>query len=169
MAKKNTHIAYGFVTGIVMIIISVILYKAGVALKPGMEYVALIPFLIGTILYAMAFSKEMDGFVTFGNVFGKCFKMSMIVALMMAAWGIVTIYIFPELKEKVLEMMRTEMAKNPKVTEDQIETTVKAIGKFWNVIVIGGALLRTLFYGAIFSLIGAAVAKKKGAAPIQDM
>jgi hypothetical protein len=106
MENKNTHIMYGFITGIVMVVVGLIIYLAGWAFKPGMNYVAYVPFLIGIILNAIAFSKANDGFITFGNAFGSCFKASMIVAIVLVAWTIISIFIFPEMKDKAMEAGR---------------------------------------------------------------
>lgn len=164
MEKKQTHVKYGFITGAIMAVLSLALYATGLSFKPGMSWVAwltYIPFLAGIIMNAQAYSKENDGFITFGNAFGSCFKATMIIALVIVGYSLLTIVIFPEMKEKIMEMQRTEMAKNPKMTEEMIDTAISMTTKFWNVIMVAGALAGTLFIGAIFSLIGAAVAKKK--------
>ncbi len=166
MEKKNTHIMYGLFTGIAMVIIGLIIYLAGAAFKPGVPYIAYIPFLVGIILNAVAFSKANDGFVTFGNVFGSCFKATMIVTLVMVAWSLLSMTIFPEMKEKAIEMAREQMAKNQKMTDEQIDTYIAMTKKYWNVFLIAGAIFGNLFYGVIFSLIGGAVAKKNGAPPV---
>lgn len=169
MEKKQTHIVYGFVTGIIMVVVGLVLYVTGLAFKSqAMSYVAQIPFLIGVIMNAMAYSKANEGFVTFGNVFGSCFKMSMIVALVMTAWSFISMFVFPEMKDKALTMMQEQMVKNPKVTDEQVEMSVNMMKNNWNAILIAGAIFGTLFYGAIFSLIGGAVAKKNGERPMGD-
>ena len=59
------------------------------------------------------------------------------------------------------------MAKNPKMTEEQINMALDMTRKYFNVFMVAGIVFGTLFIGAIFSLIGAAVAKKKkGGSPI---
>lgn len=168
MEKKNTHIAYGLITGVISVVVSLIIYMTGIAFKPGMQYVAEIPLLAGIIMNAIAFSKANDGFVTFGNVFGSGFKMAMIVSLVMIVWSIISIFVFPEMKVKAMEVARTEMAKNPKVTDDQIEMSINLMKKYWNAFMIAGIVFSTLLYGAIFALIGGLVAKKKGAMPMAD-
>jgi len=165
METKQTHIPYGLLSGIAMIIISVILKFAGVDLKSGLQYLAYIPFLAGIIMAGMAFSKANDGFVTFGNVFGSCFKAAIIVTLLIVAWSIISIYLFPDMKEKALATAREAMMKDKRTTDEQIDMVMGITKKYWTPILIGSALLGTLFYGAIFSLIGAAVAKKNGPRP----
>jgi Protein of unknown function (DUF4199) len=165
MEKKQIHIPYGFITGLAMVIVGLIIYLAGAAFKPGMQYVSYIPFLVGILLNGIAYSKANDGYVTFGNVFGSCFKASMIVTIVIVAWSLASMAIFPEMKEKALTIAREEMAKNPKMTDDTIDAAINMTKKYWNVFLIAGAIFGTLFYGALFSLIGALVAKKKDAPP----
>ena len=169
MENKNTHIMYGFITGIVMVIIGLIIYLAGWAFKPGMNYISYIPFLIGIILNGMAFSKANDGFITFGNAFLSCFKAAMIVTIVIVAWSIASMYLFPEMKDKAMEIARESMAKRPGATDEQIEMGMNVMKKFFNVFLIAGALFGTLIVGVIFSLIGGAVAEKKGPRPFQPV
>jgi hypothetical protein len=166
MEKKQTHIMYGFISGLVMVILGVTIYLAGAAFIKGIQYVAYIPLLVGLILNAIAYSKANDGFVTFGNVFGSCFKAAMIVTIVMIEWTSVSPLIFPEMKEKDLSMMHDEMAKNKNIDDDKIDTYVNMFKNHWNMITIGIVILSNLIYGAIFSLIAAAIAQKKGPVPI---
>jgi hypothetical protein len=130
-----------------------------------LQYLAYVPFLVGVIMAGMAFSKANDGFVSFGNVFGSCFKAAMIVTIIVVLWSVATVYLFPDLKDKAIEAAREKMLQDKKTTDEQIETILNVTRKYWTPIMIGGALLGTLFYGAIFSLIGAAAAKKNGPRP----
>jgi uncharacterized protein DUF4199 len=170
MEKKQTHIMYGFVSGILMAVISLVLYLTGLSFKPGMEgiqYVAYLPFLVGIILNATAYSKANDGFVTFGNVFGSCFKAAMLVTLVVLAWSVISMMVFPDMKEKALALARDKMAASSRnMTDEQMDAALNITKKYFSTFMIAGVLLGMLFYGAIFSLIGAAIAKKKGPAPI---
>ncbi len=165
MEKNQTHISYGLVTGLVMVVVGVTMYLTGIALVKGMAYLAYLPMLIGVIMNAVAYSKANDGYVTFGNVFGSCFKMSMIVGILMVGWGILSLFIFPEMKDKALEMARQEMTKNPAMTEEMMDKSLMLVKKFYNVILIAGSIFGSLAYGAVFGLIGAAIAPKKGERP----
>jgi uncharacterized membrane protein YciS (DUF1049 family) len=167
MQKKQTHLMYGAITGMIVAVLSLIFYITGLSFKyTYIQYIIQIPFLVGIIMNGMAYSKANDGFVTFGNIFGSCFKASMIVALIILAWSIISMLIFPEMKDKAMEMAHTEMAKNPKMTDEQMEMSMSIMRKYWTPLMVAGAIFGTLFYGAIFSLIGGAVAKKKGERPV---
>lgn len=162
MERIQTHKTYGLIAGILMALFGLALYLAGLWTKPWAQYVGYIPFLALIIMNAIAYSKANDHYVTFGNVFGSCFKASAIVVLISIIWAFIMIFIFPEMKEKGIEMARDQMAKNPELSDEQIDMSLQMTRKYWNVFMIAGALFINLFYGAVFSLIGAAVAKKKG-------
>lgn len=157
---------YGLITGLVVIAVALILYLSGVAFKPGMNYVTYIPFLIGLILNAQEFTKANDGFVTYGNVFGSCFKATAIITLLLTAWSLLSIMIFPHMMEEGLEIARQQMIKKG-LPDDQIEMGLKMARN--KVFVTGIIVFGTLFWGVILSLIAAAIPKKKGAAPLQNM
>ena len=170
MENKSTHIMYGFITGLAMVVIGLILYVTGLSFRADMEYLSYLPFIplvVGIILNGIAYSKSQDGFVTFGNVFGNCFKAAMIVALVMTGWSIISMFVFPEMKEKAINMAIEKMQKNKdaKLSDEQIDATMSMMKKYWNVFLIAGGLFTSLFWGAIISLIAAGIAKKKGPKP----
>ena len=168
MEQKNTHIKFGLIAGILMVGITITLQMAGLDQKSFLGWLAYIPFLAGIILNATTFSKENDGFVTFKNVFGSGFKASMIVTILMIIWSVIFVYCFPEMKEKAIEMARAEMMKKPNMTDEAMDMGVNIFRKGYTTIIISGALFGTLFMGAIFSLIGAGIAPKKGERPMTD-
>jgi hypothetical protein len=169
--KKNTHLQYGLITGIAMVITGLIIYMTGVSFKPGMSYVgylAYLPLVVGILMNAMAYSKANGGAVTFGNVFLSCFKVSMIVSVIMVVWSILSIYIFPEMKDKIMEAARESMEKKQNMSQESIDAGLGFMQKFWNVFMILGALFGTLLYGVLISLIGGLIAKKDVVRPASD-
>jgi len=166
MVKKQTHVPYAIVAALIIIVLGVALYLAGLAFEDWAQYAELVPYLIIIILNAIAYSKANEGYVTFGNVFGSGFKLSLIVAVIMAAWGVVSLMIFPEMKEKSMEMAEQKLMDRG-YSEEQIEANLEMTRKYFGLFVVIALLFMHIFWGAIFSLIGAAVAKKKGERPPQ--
>ncbi len=152
---------YGFVTGIIMIVFNVILYVSGLAFETWSQWIAYIPFLVGLILNAMAYAKANDNYVTFGNVWSSGFKASSIITIVLLAWAILSLFIFPDMREKGLEIAQERMAQQG-LSDEQIEQAVTMTNKFFIPALIGGTLISTLFMGAIFSAIAAIFPKKKG-------
>ncbi len=158
--KVQTHIPYGFITALAMIIVGVILEVAKLNMNPAIQWIGMLPFLIGIILNAQAFSKANDADITFGQAFGSCFKATAIVAIVMVAWSVISLMIFPEIQTRAMEKAQTDMMKRG-MSEEQMDMAINMTKKYFKVFAAGGALLMILFLGAIFSLIGAAIAKKQ--------
>ena len=79
MEKKQTHLAYGLIAGIMMVIMALVLHITGLAYKTkGISMLVYLPLLVLIVLNAIAYSKANNGFVTYGNVFSSCFKASLI-------------------------------------------------------------------------------------------
>ncbi len=159
---------YGLVAGILTVILAMVMHFAKLEEKPLVGWLTYIPFLAAMVMNAMNFSKTNDGYVTFKQLFGSCFKASMIVALFMVVWTVVSLYAFPEIKEKALETARIEMLKKPGMTDDTADAALNIVKKGYGTILVSSAVFGSLFIGAIFSLIGATVAQKKGERPVTD-
>jgi hypothetical protein len=159
--KKQTHIAYGFITALALVILYVIFEVTGLSENSGVQYIGWVIFLAGLILNGIAFSKANDADVTFGQVFGSCFKATCIVTIVMVIWTLVMFLIFPGMETRILEKAQEGMASNKQMTEEQLEKGMAITRKYFKVFLVAGALFGTLIQGAIFSLIAAAIAKKK--------
>jgi len=169
MKNENTHIAYGLVTGIVLVIISLTLHLTGAIYSDKTRWVAWmadVPFLVGIILNGMAFAKAKENYVTFGNIYWSCFRMSIIVALLMVFWAIIELIFMPEIKEKAMQMAAETLQKK-NLPEDQVETGMAMGKKFYAIGLLIGTIFGTLLTGAVCSLIGALIPKKKGERPFQ--
>lgn len=166
MKKKQTHLAYGVIAAVVMIIVNLVMYLTGLMfVSQSTKYIPLVLVLGVLIFNAIAYSKANDGFVTFGNVYGSCFKACLISGVIMMVWGTISLYVFPEMKDKLIEMVRADMAKNPKMTDEVLDMTVETMKKYWWLGATIGQFVAMAFYGAILSLIAAAIPKKLGERP----
>ncbi len=155
----QTHKLHGLIAGIAMIVIGLIFHLTNLSYNSWVQYVTMLPLLVLTIINANAFSKANDTNVTFGNVFSSGFKLASITTIIMVIWVAISLQIFPEIRERGTEMAIKSMEEKG-LSEEQIEQGLEMTKKFFMVFAIGGMLFMTLLYGAIFSLIGAAIAKK---------
>ena len=155
---------YGFITALVMIIFNVVLYITGNSFEPWSQYVSYIPFLVGLILNGMAFSKANDAQITFGYAFGSCIKACCIITLCVLVWSFIAVMIFPEMKEKSLEIAQQSMAKKG-LSDEQIDQSLEMTKKYFTLFMVVGVVFGYMLVGAIFSLISAAIAKKDNNPP----
>jgi type IV secretory pathway VirB6-like protein len=166
MKKVQTHLKYGGLTGLIMVVLGLLVYVVVKDMKSPVGYIVYIPFVAGLIMNAIAYSKANGHYVTFGKVFSSCFKASAVIALCMVAWTLLSFVIFPEMKEAVLEMQYEEMSKNDAMSQEQIDQWSEAMDKYYGVMTVGAVMFGMMFWGAIISLLGAAIAKKKGDPPM---
>ena len=163
MERKQTHIMYGLIIGLLMVVLNAVMVVTKMNLNPKMQYIGFIGyaiFLVGLIMNASAYSKANNADVTFGQAFGSCFKASAIVAIVVTVWAVASTYIFPSMIPDMIEMTRAKMVEQGKLSEEQIEMAMNITRKSFKLFMIAGAVFGTMIMGAIFSLIAAAVAKK---------
>ena len=124
---------------------------------------------IGGIIYGnILFANQNENNVTFGNIFAHGFKTTAVVIVITVLYTVLSLFIFPDMVDKIIEISRTAMAKNPQMTDEMIEQGIAMTKKLFLPFAIAGAIFFTGFFGAIGSLIGAAVAKKNPVDPFKQ-
>ena len=165
MNGKNIAMTYGLVTGLIMVVIGAILHVTGLSMNKALGFASYVPFIAGIIMCCIAYSKANDGYVTFGQVFVQGLIASCVIAGVITIWTFISLAVWPDMIDKLMEQSRAEMQKNPKLTEEQIDMAVSMAGRFMKPMMFVGATIGTVFSGCIFSLIGAGAAKKNGSRP----
>lgn len=168
MERVQTHKTYGLITALVMIVVGTALYFANLSFESWAQWVVYTPFLGGLILNAQAFSKANNSHITYGQAFSSCFKATAIITLIMLAWTILSSYLFPEMKERAFERAQLQMEKGGS-SEEQIEMALSMTKKYFTLFLVMGVLFGYMFFGAIFSLIAAATAKRRAGGPPPQM
>jgi Protein of unknown function (DUF4199) len=166
--KKVSHLMTGGILAGVLILYSVILIVTDQLANQSLAWVSYV-FMIGLLIYFVhEFGKANENNKTFGELFSFGFKASAFATIILLAFQVVFNLLFPETQEKIMEISREKMAEDPRVTEEQIEMALSFTKKFYMVFLIAGTIFSTLIFGAIGSLIGAAVTKKNPTSPFQN-
>jgi hypothetical protein len=165
-----THVQKGLLVSLILIVIGIAGYFTKLFEQSWFSWASNGILCIAVIWGCVTYANQMNGQVTFGNVFTHGFKMSVVIALILIVWVILAMTVlFPEMKDKSLEMARQRMEERGNLSDSQIEQGVEFTKKFFIPFAIGGTLLGTLIFGTVASLIGAAVAKKKPVNPLDQM
>jgi len=168
--KIMTHLTKGILVSLILIVIGVVAHFAGIENQSWYRWLPLVMLLAAIIWGCVYYSNQMNNQVTFGNVFTHGFKMSAVIAVILVIWTLLEILvIFPEIKEKALDQARQKMEDGGKMTDSDIDRAIDVTRRFFLAFAIGGAILGTLIVGAVASLIGAGVAKKKPVNPLDQM
>ena len=160
----------GLLIALVVIIFGIIGYYTGLGFSTTWyNWVVNLVLLAAIIFACVHFANQKEGFVTFGNVFLHGFKISAVVTIIMLVYTLLAFTVlFPDMKEKIFEMQAAQMEKQG-MDEDKMEQATSAMKNFFWPITIGVTIFGTLIWGAISSLIGAAVAKKKKFNPLDQI
>jgi amino acid transporter len=159
----------GLIISLVLIALSIIFQLTGLAKIKSLQWLQSV-LIIGALIWAcISYGKEMNGNVSFGNVFGHGFKTSASMTVIFIVYTIISIkFLFPEMIDQSLDQARTEMEKNNSLSEKDVENALEMTRKFFLPFAIGGILLGFAFIGAIGSLIGAAITKKNPKTPFEQ-
>ncbi len=160
--KIITPVQKGLLITLVLIILGLAIYFSGQLGNKSLSYLQYLAFTGGIIWGCVYYAKQMNGNVTFGNVFAHGFKTTAFIAAAMAVYTFFSVkFLFPDIIDKTVEIAGSQMRENKDLTDDQIEQALKMTREYFVPFATGGLLLMFSILGAISSLIGAAVAKKK--------
>ena len=169
MDKQITsHILKGAILGGISILFSIIIYVFNLYTTQWLSFLSYAIFIGGIIYGNILFANQNENNVSFGNIFAHGFKTTAVVIVITVLYTVLSLFIFPDMVDKIIEISRTAMAKNPQMTDEMIEQGIAMTKKLFLPFAIAGAIFFTGFFGAIGSLIGAAVAKKNPVDPFKQ-
>jgi hypothetical protein len=166
MEKKATSpVSKGVIITLLLIVFGLIIYFSGQMGNKSLSYLQYIVLIAGIIWSCISYAKQMNGNVTFGNVFAHGFKTTAVVAALLAVYTFIAVkFLFPDIVDKSLEMAKKEM-ESKNLTEEQMQAALDMTRKFFLPFAIGGILVMFAIIGCVSSLVGAAIAKKNPQGP----
>lgn len=167
--KPISHFVAGAILGALLVVYSIVLYFLDQMQNQTLGYLSYVILIGGLIFFIHQYAKSKNNQVTFGNLFSYGFKATAIVILIMLVFVIGFNMAFPEFKDQILQTMREKMEEDGKSTDDQIETAVGMFSRNYILFAAIGTVIGMAILGAIGSLIGAAVTKKKPVNPMDQM
>lgn len=168
-SKPISHFVAGLIIAAVVIIYSLILNFMGLEQNKSLGWLAYCLLLVGLIFFISQYAKAKNYQVTFGGLFGYGFKTTAFLTLILVAFLLIFFLAFPEFKTKIIDASRSAMESQGKMSDDQIDQAIGMFSKNFLLFTVGGACFMYLVIGAIGSLIGAAVTKKRPPNPIDQM
>lgn len=167
--KPISHLIAGLIMGAIMIIYSLMLNFLGKGQDKTLGWIAYLLFVGGIIIFVNLYGTARNNDVTFGNLFSYGFKATALATLFILVCLVVIIFAMPDFKQKILDGMREGLEKRGTMSDEQVDQTVEAFSKNFILFMVGGAIFMYLLFGAIGSLVGAAITKKKPVNPLDQM
>jgi Protein of unknown function (DUF4199) len=166
--KSVTHFMAGLIIAAILIVYSMFLTFMDLTANQSLSYLSMVFLMVGIIFFVNQYGKSVDHTATFGQLFSFGFKATAIATLVVIAFQIIFFFLFPEYKEKIIDISREQMLKQGNIPEAQVEQGLEMVRKFFWVGLIGGSMFFNLVSGAIASLIGAGITKKIPQSPFQQ-
>ncbi len=162
MEKKITsHIVKGFIIALILIIFGLIIYFTGLYENKSLQYIQYAILIAGIIWSCTSYASQLNGNVTFGNIFAHGFKTTAVIIVLICIWTFVSLkFLFPEMTDKIISEARKGMEEK-NMSDADIDRALTLTRDYFMPFAIGGIILMFCLFGAVASLIGAAVAKKK--------
>ena len=160
--KSSDYLGRGLMLSLILIVVDLFGGFAQVRFETWFRWLPTIIALVTIIVFCIQFGKRQVDGVTFGQVFGYGFKISLVFSVLMVVYSLLSFsFIFPELTDQILTKTRTDLQAAGKFTDDQIDRQVAITKKFMQPGLRSLLFfLITLFYNTIASLLGAAFTKK---------
>ncbi|MDB5230658.1 MAG: hypothetical protein JWN76_1463 [Chitinophagaceae bacterium] len=166
--KVTTPVIKGLIISLILVVFGLIIYFTNQMQNKALGFVQYCILIAGIIWGCIQYSKEMNGNVTFGNVFAHGFKITAFVIVVMVVYFVLaTTVLFPDMIDKMVEQARLNMEKQ-NMPDQNIETGLTMMKKYFIPFGIGGIIVMFGILGAIASLIGAAAAKKNPQTPFNQ-
>lgn len=167
--KPISHLVAGLIIAAVLIVYTIILQFSKIMQTGIFAWIPPLIIVAGLVTFINIYGNAQKNQVSFGNLFSYGFKTTAVITLVIIFFTIVFFLIFPEIKTKMFETARQQMEERGNLTEDEIEKGLSTWQKMFWVFAIGGILLIYAIVGAIGSLIGAAITKKKPINPVDQL
>ncbi len=159
--KPATPAVKGAFLTLVLLLVGLGVYFSGGVTDRRITYYLFAVLFVGIMLSSRFYAKQMDGNVTFGNVFAEGFKTTAVIIVLSSICTIISLkLIFPGIVDKLVEAGKMEMKKEGGSSDEQIKTYFEGMRGFMVPIIMGYIIFFFGLVGALGSLAGAATAKK---------
>lgn len=162
---KKIALNYGVLLALLSIVLQVISYVLDVHIdRPWWLSVSQLVISVGVLVYGIKlFKTENSGFLTVAQALKTGLAISLVAGVIAVVFNYFFVnYIDPDFIQKTLEFSRQQMIEDyPNMTEAQIESSMAISEKFMSVWIMSAiAILATLFFGFIISLIAGMIMKR---------
>src|SRR5579864_4484577 len=123
--KSSDYLGRGLMLSLILIVVDLFGGFAQVRFETWFRWLPTIITLVAIIVFCIQFGKRQADGVTFGQVFGYGFKISLVVSVLMVVYSLLSFsFIFPELTDQILAKTRTDLQALGKLTDDEIDSKV---------------------------------------------
>jgi len=151
--KSLTATKKGLLTGIAMLLVSVIIYYTKGNFENKLQYITYSIYAAGIAWTLFDYSKSANRANKFGAYFSQGFKCFIVVTLLMVIFTIVFLLMQPQLKDEMAAIYKADLIKNGNYTMPEVEERVNIAKKSFLPSLVMGAIFGYLVIGAMVTAI----------------
>lgn len=168
--KPISHVVAGLLIAALVIVISMVMMIFSQSTgKPGSGAFTYLIIIGGLIFFINQYGKANHYQYSFGDLFSYGFKATAVYTILFIGFLVLFALIFPDFKSKQMEVARTAMEAQKGISDEQVDQGMQMMNKYFWAFAIGGTTVAFVIIGAIGSLIGAAVTKKRPQNPFEQL
>ena len=153
---RITPLVKGIITGILMAVISFLVYFTNLPPGSGLHYSIYIIFAAGIIWTLISYSRSASFTGAFADLFGQGFRCFIVATLVMVAFTAIFNIMHPEFAEEAAQYYRADLVKQRNKTPAQIDELVARAKKQYTTGIIYLTVFGYLITGAIVTAAGSA-------------
>ncbi|HEY9124022.1 MAG TPA: DUF4199 domain-containing protein [Bacteroidales bacterium] len=153
---------YGLITGLIVIVYSLLLYIIGLHLNQYFGYLTIVIMAACIFIFTKQYrDKQNEGFISFGKAFQLGILIGVFAAILLSFFSYIEVtFIDPTIVEKQLDIQREKMLAKG-ISEEQVEMGIQMAKKMMTpAMLFIVSILSFTFWAAIISLITSAILKK---------
>jgi hypothetical protein len=166
--KAISPVIAGIIVAAVLMLFALLINVMGQTGNSSFGWLTYLVIIVALVLLITQYGKANNNTKTFGELFGYGFKATAIYTLIYVVFLDILVSMMPEIKQKALEAVRTQMEKQNR-SDTEVDNAVAMADKYFRIALIGGTIFGMVLCGVIGSLIGAGVTKKKPANPLDQL
>jgi hypothetical protein len=159
--KKLNATKKGLITGVVMILISIVIFLVKGNFQNSLQYITYSVYVAGIVWTLLDFSALENHSHKFGEYFSQGFKCFVVVTLLMVIFTAVFLLLQPQLKDEMAVISKADLVKKGNYTMPEIEDRIKMAKKSFVPSLIMGAVFGYLVIGALVTVIAAGFLSQK--------
>ncbi|MES2646364.1 MAG: DUF4199 domain-containing protein [Bacteroidota bacterium] len=158
--KPTTPAVKGLIISAILVVYSIVIISLKMDTNKDLGPIPYAIVFGGTLFGSLYFAREMNGNVSFMEVFKHGFKMTTLVAAIAGFWILISMkYLFPHVLEHGMELIKTNMVKQGKTHEE----ADKFIAGYRNGALAMSSIMTVVLYiiiGALGAVTGAVFSTK---------
>jgi uncharacterized membrane protein len=161
-SPSSVAIKWALIGFLASVVLTYVIQFLNLDVNSPVKYLSYVFFIAFLLLGQKEFKDKLGGFMTFGQGFVEGLLFSVFYGILVAIFTYIYFSILsPAVWAQAMDVAQKNLEAKGTLSSDQIETAMNFSRKFGILVAVVIIAIGTPFFGAIISLIGAAIFKKE--------